>query len=835
MTPLSQLPIDDVLAALFAALASHTQVILKAPPGAGKSTRLPLSLLETNTIAGRIIMLEPRRLAARNIAGYLAQQLGERVGQTVGLRVRGETKVSAQTRLEIVTEGVMTRMLQHDPELAGIGLIIFDEFHERSIHADTALALAIEVQQALRDDLQLLVMSATLDQTALAQLLPTAAYVESQGRCFPVEYRYQHVSDPRDVIDHMAAAISQLLAQESGSVLAFLPGVGEIKRLAQALAARLSTTNNNSPINICPLYGQLPIEQQQQAINPAPAGQRKVVLATNIAETSLTIEGIRLVVDSGFERIALWEPKTGISRLQQVRIAQSSAEQRAGRAGRLEAGICLRMYSEELLQRQPATPQPEILRSDLTALAMDLVQWGCNDPQDLQWLDVPPMIALQQSLQLLQQLGAIDERGQQTSRGKVMQTIGADPRHGAMLAFAQQMALQQTDMTILTTAAMLVALLEDPPRGIDNPDLAFQLHLLETKKLARSHAYLQRAQQHLTTLAVSKNTPLKVNNHWAAILLAVGFPDRIAQSRTDDGRYQLANGQGVVLDSSQSLASQSLLVVADVVKTRQGDSRIFSAIAADVSVLQQTLPLLFTECDWLDWDDKKGRLSAEHRVCCGKLIVARSLAATPDSALASEALLNAVKRKGLGVLNWTEKANALLIRGRCANEWLPELGLPALDEVSLLSNAEQWLLPYLNGITTLKGLQKVNMVAALEACLGWNNKQQLEQLLPTHYQVPTGSNITIRYQEQQQPVLAVKLQEMFGEPTTPTIANGKVALVLELLSPAQRPLQITQDLAGFWQGSYKEVQKEMKGRYPKHPWPDDPANHIPTRKIKKYL
>ncbi|WP_394167579.1 ATP-dependent helicase HrpB [Photobacterium piscicola] len=828
---MSQLPIDDVLATLFTALANHTQIILKAPPGAGKSTRLPLALLETNTIVGRIIMLEPRRLAARNIASYLAQQLGERVGQTVGLRVRGETKVSAQTRLEIVTEGVMTRMLQHDPELAGIGLIIFDEFHERSIHADTALALAIEVQQALRDDLQLLVMSATLDQTALAQLLPTAAYVESQGRCFPVEYRYQHVNDPRDVIEQMAIAINQLLVQETGSILAFLPGVGEIKRLAQALAARLS--NNN--INICPLYGQLPIEQQQQAINPAPIGQRKVVLATNIAETSLTIEGIRLVVDSGFERIALWEPKTGISRLQQVRIAQSSAEQRAGRAGRLEAGICLRMYSEELLQRQPATPQPEILRSDLTALAMELVQWGCHDPQDLQWLDVPPMIALQQSQQLLQQLGAIDERGQQTPRGQVMQTIGADPRHGAILAFAQQAAHQQQDLTIATTAAMLVALLEDPPRGIDNPDLAFQLHLLETKKLTRSHAYLQRAQQHLTTLAVSKNIPLKVNNHWAVILLAVGFPDRIAQSRTDDGRYQLANGQGVVLDSSQSLASQPLLVVADVVKTRQGDSRIFSAIAADVSVLQQTLPLLFTECDWLDWDDKKGRLSAEHRVYCGKLIVARSLAATPDPALASEALLNAVKRKGLSVLNWTEKANALLIRGRSANEWLPELGLPALDEASLLSNAEQWLLPYLNGMTTLKGLQKVNLVAALEAYIGWNQKQQLDQLLPTHYQVPTGSNIAIRYQPQQQPVLAVKLQEMFGEPTTPTIANGKVALVLELLSPAQRPLQITQDLAGFWSGSYKEVQKEMKGRYPKHPWPDDPANHIPTRKIKKYL
>ncbi|PSV57703.1 ATP-dependent helicase HrpB [Photobacterium sp. GB-3] len=832
---MSQLPIVDVLPNLLSALTSSSQLILKAPPGAGKSTFLPLSLLQQNMFTGRIVMLEPRRLAARNIAGYLARQLGEKVGETVGLRVRGETKVSAKTKLEIVTEGVMTRMLQQDPELTGIDLLIFDEFHERSIHADTALALALEVQQALRDDLKILVMSATLSQQALIALLPEASYIESQGRCFPVEYCYAGQTEPRDLIEKMAQAICQLLNTESGSMLIFLPGVGEIKRLEQALQDRV-----DNKTMICPLYGQLSIEQQQQAISTPINGQRKVVLATNIAETSLTIEGIRLVVDSGLERIAQWDPKSGISRLQQVRIAQSSAEQRAGRAGRLSAGICLRMYSEEQLKRQPATPQPEILRSDLTSLAMELVQWGCHDPAELQWLDIPPAIALQQSRELLVQLGAIDTRGQQTERGKLIQGLGVDPRHAAILAFALERYRAQQDETILSTAAMLVALLEDPPRGGDNPDLGFQLHLLESQKLAKSGHYCQRAKQTRQKLYQHlddkpKSTSLIVNNLWLGALLAAGFPDRIAMTRNYDGRYQLANGQGVILDVDQNLASEHTLVVADVVKTRQGDSRVFSAVSADLAQLQLMHPQLFTKKDWLDWDDKKGRLSAEHRIYCGKLIVSRDIAADPDPALASEALVNAIKRKGLSVLTWTDKATSLLTRARCAARWLPELELPALDETDLLEAADRWLLPYMNGIKTMKGVAKLDVVSALEAYLGWDKKQQVDLLLPTHYQVPTGTTIKIRYHEQQQPVLAVKLQEMFGEKVSPCIANGKVALVLELLSPAQRPLQITQDLAAFWQGSYKEVQKEMKGRYPKHPWPDDPANHVPTRKTKKYI
>ncbi|MGF1680729.1 ATP-dependent helicase HrpB [Photobacterium minamisatsumaniensis] len=822
---MSQLPIEDVLPPLLEQLQSRSQLILKAPPGAGKSTRLPLFILQQAGLQGRIIMLEPRRLAARNIAAYLADQLGEKVGETIGLRVRGETKVSAKTRLEIVTEGVMTRMLQQDPELEGIELLIFDEFHERSIHADTSLALALEVQEALRDDLKLLVMSATLDEEALTELLPNAGYLESEGRCFPVVHRYKRLADSVNLIDAMAREIMTLLDTETGSILVFLPGAGEIRRLAELLNER-----TDSHVVISPLYGQLAGGQQQQAIEPAAKGKRKVVLATNIAETSLTIEGIRIVVDCGLERIALWDPKTGISRLESVRIARSSAEQRAGRAGRLEPGICLRLYSEEALARQPATPQPEILRADLTALAMELAQWGCTDAKDLHWLDVPPTIAVDQSRRLLQSLGAMDERQQLTEQGKAIQSLGADPRHAALLLLAKTHGTQA-----MVTAAMLVALLEEPPRGGNNPDLHFQLSMLESGKLPKSRHYLQRAKQHLAKLGGHQSGALVADREWIAPLMAAAFPDRIALSRGKNSRYQLANGQGAMLMPDEPLADEALLVVADVVKTRQGDSRIFSAVAANLSRLQDVLPHLFSEHEWLDWDDKKGRLTAEQHLCCGKLILERREMGAPDPAKASEALLNAIIRKGLKVLPWTPSAEKLLERARCANEWLPELALPCMDDDALLAAADEWLLPYMNGMKTLKALDRLDVLAALEARLGWDKKQLLDDALPTHYQVPTGSRYPIRYQVGQFPVLAVKLQEMFGEKTSPQIANGKVAVVLELLSPAQRPLQITRDLAAFWQGSYKDVQKEMKGRYPKHPWPDDPATHAPTRKIKKYM
>lgn len=830
---MSQLPIDAVLPDLHQALERSAQMILKAPPGAGKSTRLPLSLLAAGSVAGKIVMLEPRRLAARNIASYLAAQLGETVGQTIGLRVRGETRVSDSTRLEIVTEGVMTRMLQQDPELSGIELLIFDEFHERSLHADTALALALEVQEALRDDLKLLVMSATLDHQALQSLLPDADYLVSEGRSYPVDYRYlsQGTSAQQGngvSIEWTGREILRLMAAEAGSVLVFLPGAGEIRRLAEWLQTAVSPD-----VIIAPLYGQMDSKAQQQAIQPAVKGKRKIVLATNIAETSLTIEGIRLVVDCGLERIARWDAKTGISRLELVRIARSSAEQRAGRAGRLAPGICLRLYSEELLARQPAVPEPEILRADLSHLAMELAQWGCVSASELRWLDVPPEGALQQAQALLVALGAMDSRHQLTGKGKAIQQLGTEPRLAAILAHARSL-----EVNARMTAAMLVALLEEPARGMSNPDLAFQLHLLESGQLPRSAYYRQRARQHLSKLGVAEQQirgEWRTDSRWLPVLMAAGFPDRVAISRGQSGRFQLANGQGVVIEDDHPLAGEPALVVADVVKTRQGDSRVFSAVAADMGQLQQAMPQLFSEREWLDWDDKKGRLVAEKQYCCGKLIIKRIALAEPDPARAGEALLNAIRRQGLGVLPWNTRSEGLLTRARCAVNWLPEMALPGMDEESLLLALEDWLLPFMTGIHSMKALVKLDLSAALEAYIGWEQTQALDAALPTHYQVPTGSRYPIRYQPGQAPVLAVRMQEMFGEQVSPRIARGKVALVLELLSPAQRPLQITSDLAAFWQGAYKEVQKEMKGRYPKHVWPDDPANHAPTRKTKKYM
>ncbi|SIO94245.1 ATP-dependent helicase HrpB [Vibrio spartinae] len=821
---LSQLPIAAVMAELLAAIADCPQVILKAPPGAGKSTGLPLALLQQNIIAGKMIMLEPRRLAARNIANYLASQLGESVGETIGLRVRGSTQVSSHTRLEIVTEGVMTRMLQQDPELQGIDLLIFDEFHERNLNADISLALALEVQEALRDDLKLLIMSATLDGAALQSILPAAGYIESTGRSYPVELYYKTPAAGGRLIETAAKEISSLFSRETGSMLVFLPGAGEIQRLAQQLDGQLA-----ADVLVCPLYGQLSVSQQQQAIAPAPTGKRKVVLATNIAETSLTIEGIRMVVDCGLERLAQWDPKTGISRLESVRISRASAEQRAGRAGRLAPGICLRLYSEEMLARQPVAQQPEILRADLTSLAMELAQWGCSSPLDLQWLDCPPEPALKQAESLLAWLVVTDDDGRLTATGRAISQLGVEPRHGAMLWRAKQHGV-----SVAATAAMLVALLEEPPRGNANPDLHFQLNLIESGALPRSQFYLKRARQLFTKLSYSAQ-PLKVSHQWIAPLLAAGFPDRIALSRGQGSRYRLANGQGAMMMPDEPLADEALLVVADIVKTQQGDSRIFSAVRADQAMLQQVLPHLFTWREWFDWDDNKGRLTAEKHLCCGKLVLERQSLGEPDADKAAEALLNAVIRKGLSTLPWNQAAQNLLERARCARDWLPDLGIPAMDDETLLAEAALWLLPYMTGMKTLKALAQLDLVAALEARLGWDVKQRLDHALPTHYVVPTGSRYPIRYQQGQAPVLAVKLQEMFGEQASPRIAQGQIALVLELLSPAQRPLQITRDLAAFWQGAYREVQKEMKGRYPKHPWPDDPASHQPTKKIKKQL
>lgn len=805
------LPVAAVVPELLTALDASPQVLLTAPTGAGKSTWLPLRLLEHRGITGRIILLEPRRLAARNVAQRLAELLNEKPGETVGYRMRAQSCVGPQTRLEVVTEGVLTRMIQRDPELTGIGLVILDEFHERSLQADLALALLLDVQQGLRDDLKLLIMSATLDNGRLQQMLPDAPTIVSEGRAFPVERRYQPLAAHLRFDEAVAIATAELLRHESGSLLLFLPGVGEILRVQEQLATRVG-----SDVVLCPLYGALTLSEQRQAIVPAPQGKRKVVLATNIAETSLTIEGIRLVVDCAQERVARYDVRTGLTRLITQRISQASMTQRAGRAGRLEPGICLHLLTKEQAERAAAQGEAEILQSDLSGLLMELLQWGCTEPEQLNWLDTPPAINLQAAKRLLQMLGAL-EGDRLSARGQKMAALGNDPRLAAMLVGAK-------NNTEAATAAKLAAILEEPPRG-GSTDL--------TVAFSRNQpAWQQRSQQLLKRLNVSSGQP---DSTLLPSLLARAFADRIARRRGQEGRYQLANGMGAMLDADDASGRHEWLIAPLLLQgSASPDARILLALPLDIESLMQACPELLQQSDTIEWDETQGTLKALRRSRIGQLTVKVQPLAKPSEEELHQAMLNGIRDKGLSVLNWTPEAEQFRLRLQCAANWLPEYDWPAVDEDSLLASLETWLLPHMSGVHSLRALKALNVGQALRGLLDWSMLQRLDSELPAHYTVPTGSRIAIRYHEDNPPVLAVRMQEMFGEAKTPTIAQGRVPLVLELLSPAQRPLQVTSDLSAFWQGSYREVQKEMKGRYPKHVWPDDPANTAPTRRTKKY-
>lgn len=808
---MTSLPVAAVMPELLTALDASPQVLLTAPTGAGKSTWLPLRLLEHCGITGRIILLEPRRLAARNVAQRLAELLNEKPGETVGYRMRAQSCVGPQTRLEVVTEGVLTRMIQRDPELTGVGLVILDEFHERSLQADLALALLLDVQQGLRDDLKLLIMSATLDNGRLQQMLPDAPTIVSEGRAFPVERRYQPLAAHLRFDEAVAIATAELLRHESGSLLLFLPGVGEILRVQEQLATRVG-----SDVVLCPLYGALTLSEQRQAIVPAPQGKRKVVLATNIAETSLTIEGIRLVVDCAQERVARYDVRTGLTRLITQRISQASMTQRAGRAGRLEPGICLHLLAKEQAERAAAQGEAEILQSDLSGLLMELLQWGCTEPEQLNWLDTPPAINLQAAKWLLQMLGAL-EGDRLSARGQKMAALGNDPRLAAMLVGAK-------NNTEAATAAKLAAILEEPPRG-GSTDL--------TVAFARNQpAWQQRSQQLLKRLNVSSGQP---DSTLLPSLLARAFADRIARRRGQEGRYQLANGMGAMLDADDASGRHEWLIAPLLLQgSASPDARILLALLLDIESLMQACPELLQQSDTIEWDETQGTLKALRRSRIGQLTVKVQPLAKPSEEELHQAMLNGIRDKGLSVLNWTPEAEQFRLRLQCAANWLPEYDWPAVDEDSLLASLETWLLPHMSGVHSLRALKALNVGQALRGLLDWSMLQRLDSELPAHYTVPTGSRIAIRYHEDNPPVLAVRMQEMFGEAKTPTIAQGRVPLVLELLSPAQRPLQVTSDLSAFWQGSYREVQKEMKGRYPKHVWPDDPANTAPTRRTKKY-
>ncbi|MCI1026912.1 ATP-dependent helicase HrpB [Pantoea dispersa] len=809
----SELPVSEVLPALLAALAQSPQVLLAAPTGAGKSTWLPLQLLQQAQLPGQIIMLEPRRLAARNVAQRLAEQLGEQPGETVGYRLRGENCSSAATRLLVVTEGILTRMLQRDPLLEGVSLVILDEFHERSLQADLALALLLDVQQGLRDDLKILLMSATLDNQQLRTLLPDAPFIASQGRSFPVMRRYASLNPQQRFEEAVAREVAQLLRDEPGSLLLFLPGVAEIERVKRELASRVS-----DEVDLSPLYGALSLEAQRRAILPAAPGRRKVVLATNIAETSLTIEGIRLVVDSALERAAQFDVRSGVTRLLTQRISQASMTQRAGRAGRLAPGICLHLLPQEQALRAAAQSEPEILTSDLASLQLDLLQWGCQDAAQLQWLDSPPARSLQAARQQLQRLGALDSEGRLSARGRKMAQLGSDPRLTAMLCAAGD------DVHAIASAALLVAILEDPPRS-GSVDLRDALNQPQPQWLRRARHWQQR-------LNAGQG---RVDADRFPALLAAGFADRLAQRRGHSARYQLANGIGAMLDEHDGLSRYEWLIAPSLLQgASSADARMLLALPVEMDALRQQCPQLVEQRTDVDWDEDKGTLRAWRREAIGALILRAQPQARPEPEILHPAMLRWIREKGLAVLGWTPEAEQLRLRLQCAAQWLPEEAWPTLDDDTLLASLEHWLLPEMGAVRDLKGLQSVNLVSALLHLLTWSQRQRLDTVLPTHYTVPTGSRLPIRYDAEKPPALAVRMQEMFGEAQNPAVADGRVPLVLELLSPAHRPLQITRDLAAFWRGAYPEVQKEMKGRYPKHPWPDDPASALPTRRTKKY-
>ena len=813
---MSQLPIHELLPQIAQACQTSGQLILQASPGAGKSTVVPLFLLQQLSGSGRIIMLEPRRLAARNIALYLAQQLGEPVGQQVGYRVRGEQKTSKATRLEIVTEGILTRMLQHDPELSGIDLLIFDEFHERSLQADTALAFALESQAALRPDLKILVMSATLEGLPLQQLLPEAALLSCPGRAYPISYHYRPVNRQQPLVPQWGSVVLDAVQNENGSLLVFLPGAGEIDRLAEWLQSRLP-----AEIAVLPLYGRLPFAEQQRAILPCTAGKRKIVLTTNVAETSLTIEGIHVVIDSGLERRSSFDLKSGVTRLETRQIAKASATQRAGRAGRLGPGVCYRLWNEEQQDRLDEQSPAEILRSDLASLLLEAALWG-SAPEDLLLLDKPPAPALAAGRQLLQWLDVFDEQNHLTAKGRQLALLPCEPRMGHLLSGAKVLE-QQGHQGLLAAACYLVALQEE--RVLGNDPVSVQLQRLSHSLRPAAQRWWQRMQGDgaLPACPVAETD----------ILTAMAWPDRIAR-KSGELRYQLANGQRADLVPDHPCQGKEWLVAVSLQQTDQG-LRIFTAEPLDISTLEKIEPQLFREETYLGWDSKEERVRAEKQFRLGAIVLKRQPLTDLSAEQKAQCLLEGIRVHGLSCLPWNTDSEQWLQRWRCAAEWLPELALPAADDVTLLAGLEQWLLPHLDGLSRLEELKRLSLLTILRGCLSWPQQQKLDELLPVYFTAPTGSRIALRYEAGRSPVLAVRIQEMFGQSETPKVANGKVALQIELLSPAKRPLQITQDLVAFWQGAYSEVKKEGKGRYPKHYWPDDPLQAMPTKTVKRLM
>lgn len=818
------LPIEEIVPELLGHLAERSTVVLEAPPGAGKSTVLPLRLLDAPWLQGRkIVMLEPRRLAARAVASRMAQLLGEPVGETVGFRVRFESQVSARTRIEVVTEGILTRKLQADPALEDIGIVIFDEFHERSLHADLGLVLCRQVQDILRDDLRILVMSATLATQHLSALLDDAPILKSSGRQYPITQHYLPQDDPKAIPANMARAVRRALSETEGDILAFLPGTGEIQRCQTLLE------EGGLNARVVPLYGDLQLKAQEQAILPDPSGRRKVVLATSIAETSLTIQGIQVVIDSGWARVPRFDPRSGLTRLETIQVTKDAADQRAGRAGRLGPGTCYRLWAQGQQGHLIDHREPEILQADLAPLALDLAQWGIEDTTSLDWPTPPPPGALQSARLLLEQLGAV-EGGKLSARGQAIQRLPTHPRIAVLLLEGQQRGLS-------ALAADVAALLEerDPLPREAGADLHLRLDALRDWRAGRRHAGEASALARVERLAKSWRSLLRAERDQdpdlfaAGLLLASAYPDRVARQEAPNGtRYRLANGRKAALPPHDALDREAWLAIG-LLDAGLQEGRIYLAAPLD----PQDLRARFSQRDLLSWDSREGQLVARRETLLfGLPVTAQPLNNIPESTRIE--ILCAAVRETPALLDWDEAARDWQARVMSLRLWRPEEGLPDVSDAALLDSLEEWLGPFLGTVKKKDDFARLKLAQILPSRLAWAQSQRLDLLAPSHIEVPTGSKIRIAYQlDGSAPVLAVRLQEVFGWMQSPTVNEGRIRLLMHLLSPAYRPVQVTQDLASFWANTYADVRKDIRGRYPKHHWPEDPYTAEAVRGVKR--
>ncbi len=818
---MEQLPVDEALPRLRAALEERNAAVLVAPPGAGKTTRVPLALLDAPWLAGRkIVMQEPRRLAARAAARRMAASLGEAVGETAGYRVRFDNKVGPRTRIEVVTDGLFLRLLQDDPSLESIGCVIFDELHERGLETDLSFALVREAQTALRDDLRVVAMSATLDPGPVSARLGGAAVVESAGRMFPVDTRYLDREATGRLEDVVAASVRRALAEETGSALVFLPGVGEIRRVEERLQGA------GPYIDVAPLYGDLSPADQDRAIAPSPAGRRKVVLATSIAETSLTIEGVRVVIDSGQMRVPKFSPRSGMTRLETVRVSQASADQRRGRAGRLEPGVCYRLWPEEAQRGLlPFTP-PEILDADLAPLALELAAWGTSDAATLPWLTPPPAASLATARALLADLGAIDGKGTITPHGRAMVRLGQHPRIAHLILKGRELGQGKV-------AALLAAILGERdflrlPPGQRDADLR---HRIDTALGGRRDGTLRLIQEAARRLMPRNAGDERPDIAMTGPLLALAYPDRIGRRRPGTtGRYLLSGGRGAVLPEGDPLANEEFLVVADLDGSAQ-ESRIFLAAPITAAEIEDLYADRILDEQLVQWSARDGAVLARRRRRLGSLALEDKPLARPDTDKMQAAMLDGVRQLGLDALPWSDELRRWrerigFLRRHVGEDW------PDLSDEALLSSLADWLGPHLDGASRRDHLARIDLGTALKTLVPWEKQREVDRLVPTHVEVPSGSRVAIDYANPDEPTLSVRLQEMFGLTETPRIAGEKVPLTIHLLSPARRPVQVTRDLSSFWANGYKAVKSELKGRYPRHYWPDDPLVAEPTARAR---